>query len=261
MWAGMFRTAILANLQYRTSGMIWMLGMILEPIIYLVVWSAVVEAGGGEVEGFTRGGVAAYYLAFFVVQNVTFTWVMETFQFRVQQGQLAFELLRPVHPVVADIMDNISFKLVMSFMVVPAMIGIYIGFEPEFHFQTWSLLLFVPSLFMAWCVRFTFEWSLAMSAFWTVRVTAINRAWFGVFLFMSGRAAPLVFLPEGVREVAWSLPFYSMAGLPVELALGSLEPDVAYRALGVQAVWLVAGIVLIKVVWRRALLRFSAVGS
>jgi len=261
MWWGMFRTSLLANLQYRVAGMIWMGGMILEPIIYLVVWRAVVDAGGGEVAGYDAPGVSAYFLTFFFVQNITFTWVMETFQYRVQQGQLAFELLRPVHPVVADIMDNFTFKLVMLFMVVPAMLGIYLGFDPEFTFQAWSVMLFFPSLVMAWCVRFTIEWTLSLAAFWTVRVTAINRAYYGVMLFLSGRAAPLAFLPEGLRDVAFVLPFYSMVGMPVELVLGRLSPELAVRALSVQAMWVVAGILMVRLAWGRAVRQFSAVGS
>ena len=44
----------MGQIQYRASGMIWMLGGTLEPVIYLVVWSVVARSQGGEVAGFAH---------------------------------------------------------------------------------------------------------------------------------------------------------------------------------------------------------------
>ena len=69
------------QIQYRASGMIWMIGAVLEPLIYLVVWSTVAEARGGEVGGFTSQQFAAYYITLMMVNHLTFTWIMQVFQF------------------------------------------------------------------------------------------------------------------------------------------------------------------------------------
>jgi ABC-2 type transport system permease protein len=261
VYAGLFRTALLANLQYRVAGSIWMFGMILEPLIYLAVWSAVAATHGGTLAGFDARDMAAYYLVFFLVQHVTFSWVMETFQYRIQEGSLAFELLRPVHPIVADVMENVSFKLVMLFMILPAALAIWIGYQPRFAAPATALLWFVPSLGLAFVLRFAAEWSLALCAFWTTRTSAINRAYYSVALFLSGRAAPLAFLPTGLRETAEWLPFYPMVGLPVDLALGRLSPEQALRGLALQLAWTLVAFGLIAFTWKRALRRFAAVGS
>ena len=47
-----------------------------------------------------------------LVNHVTFTWIMWEYDYRVRQGTLSFALLRPVHPIHADIADNVSFKLI-----------------------------------------------------------------------------------------------------------------------------------------------------
>jgi ABC-2 type transport system permease protein len=261
VYAGLFRAATLANLQYRAAGSIWMLGMILEPLIYLAVWSSVASTHGGSVAGFDARDMAAYYLVFFLVQHTTFTWVMETFQYRIQEGVLAFELLRLVHPIVADVMENVSFKLIMLFLIVPAAVAMLFGYQPRFEAPLQSLAWFVPSLALAFALRFAVEWSLALSAFWTTRTSAINRAYYSVALFLSGRAAPLAFLPTALREAAEWLPFYPMLGLPVDLALGRLSPEQALRGLALQLAWTLAAFALIAVSWKRAVRRFAAVGS
>lgn len=53
IYSALFRISILGQIQYRASGIIWMLGSILEPIIFLMVWSAVADSQGGEVRGLT----------------------------------------------------------------------------------------------------------------------------------------------------------------------------------------------------------------
>ena len=46
------RVQVLFQIQYRASNVIWMIGSILEPLVFLVVWSTVAEAQGGSVQGF-----------------------------------------------------------------------------------------------------------------------------------------------------------------------------------------------------------------
>ena len=48
--------------QYQASLFIWMIGQVLEPLVYLIVWSTVSNGSGGSVGGYTQG-FAGYYLA------------------------------------------------------------------------------------------------------------------------------------------------------------------------------------------------------
>ena len=41
LYRAQFRTTIAEQFQYRGALAIWMLGLVLEPVIYLSVWSAV----------------------------------------------------------------------------------------------------------------------------------------------------------------------------------------------------------------------------
>ena len=64
------RISIATQVQYRVSNYFYMIGMIAEPVIYLVVWSTVAEQQGGEVGGFTPGEFAAYYIVWTLVRNM-----------------------------------------------------------------------------------------------------------------------------------------------------------------------------------------------
>jgi len=261
LYGTLLRVAIAGSIQYRASGMVWMLGMIIEPVIYLVVWAAVAESKGTSVAGYDARGFAAYYLAFFVLHHLTFTWIMEVFQYRVQQGTLSFDLLRPIHPIYADIADNIAFKIVMLVVMIPAAVLLSWAFEPRFEPVGWAMCALPIALVLAFFTRFFIEWALALSAFWTTRTAAVNRTYYSVHLFLSGRAAPIALLPAGLATAAENLPFYSMIGFPVELALGRLSPERALWGLATQLMWALLALLFLSLVWHRAVRRFSAVGG
>jgi ABC-2 type transport system permease protein len=261
LYAALFRISLLENIQYRASGAIWMLGLVLEPLIFLVVWSTVAESRGAPVGGYDAAGFAAYYMTLLVSMHLTFTWVMHTFQFRIQMGGFSQELLRPMHPIHADVADNLAFKTVMSIVLLPALLVLWFAFNPAFEVTLRSAVLAVPALALAFVLRFLIEWTLALAAFWTTRVSAMNQMYFSASMFLSGRVAPLAVLPAWLQALAGGLPFYYAIAFPVEVFLGRLSDTEIVRGFALQLLWLAVAALIIRVVWRRAVARYGAVGS
>ena len=54
----LMRTAILSQIQYRVAQYFYMLGMVAEPVIYIVVWSSIARSHGGSVSGITPSAFA-----------------------------------------------------------------------------------------------------------------------------------------------------------------------------------------------------------
>ncbi len=248
------------QLQYRASGVIWMIGSILEPLVFLVVWSTVARGEGGEVQGFGPREFAAYYVTLLFVNHLTFSWVMHEFQYFIQMGQFSFVLLRPLHPIHADLADNLAYKAVMLVVMLPAATVLWLVFHPRFEWGP-GMLLALPAVALGFALRFLVEWTLALAAFWTTRVTAVNQIYFAVMMFLSGRVAPIELLPVPLRHVADALPFYWMVGFPVELAIGRIGPAQALAGLAVQAAWVGGALVLMSTFWRLAVRQHAAVGQ
>jgi ABC-2 type transport system permease protein len=256
-----FRKTFAVQLQYRASLLIWLMGSILEPLIYLVVWSTVAGASGGSVGGYTAAGFAAYYIVMMVADHLTFTWVMWEYDYRMRMGELSTMLLRPMHPIHEDIADNITYKVLTLSVMVPA-VGLLIWlFDPVFETELWAVLAFLPALFLSFLLRFFLGWSLAMVAFWTTRISAFNSSVFVVELFLSGRIAPLAVLPAGLRAVATALPFRWALAFPVELFLGRLTPRETLAGFGMQLLWLAISLVLVRLIWRAGVRQYAAFGS
>ena len=256
-----FKTTFASMLQYRASLFIWMIGAVLEPLIYLIVWSTVSLSRGGSVGDYTAGQFAAYFIVFMLVNQVTYTWIMYEYEYRIREGLLSPALLRPVHPIHADIAENISSKLISMPVMILIAGGLALIFKPSVTFLPWSILVFIPALFLAFLVRFLIEWSLAQSAFWTTRVGAFNQLYFVLVLFLSGQIAPLSLFPRPIQVLADILPFRWMIGYPVELILGRLSPLQAVTGLGAQTIWLIISLGLVRIVWRAGIRIYSAVGA
>jgi ABC-2 type transport system permease protein len=260
LWAGI-KAYIIGAFQYRVQEGMQLIGLLVESLIYLIVWTTVAREQGGEVGGFTVGEFAGYFIAWMFVRNITTGWSPWAMEWQIRRGDFNSLLLRPIHPIVTATSDMLASKTVAMITVVPTMIGLALIFRPDFELIPWSLLALIPALVLAFMLRYTLMYVLALTAFWTTRVTALFELWFAAEFFFSGRIAPLSVLPEWGQQVAGYLPFQWMFYFPLELLLGRSTPQEAASGFLFQAAWLIVTIVLLRVVWRGAVRQYAAVGG
>lgn len=264
-WVDMYRaqlaTTFATQLQYRAVLVIWLLGLILSPVISLVVWMTVAASGGGQAGGFTAPEFAAYFLTLMVVNHLTFTWIALDFEYRVRNGQLSGLLLRPTDPIHIDIADNVTYKTITVAIVIPTVIVLGAVFEPAVTITPVTVLAFIPALALAAVLRFLVEYILAMVAFWTTRVSAINDLYYVPLFFFSGQLVPLSLLPDTVQLIGLALPFRWMLSFPVEVILGRIQAGDLITGYGAQIGWIAIAMVARVVVWRAGLRRYAAVGA
>jgi ABC-2 type transport system permease protein len=259
VYAAQLKTSLAVQFQYRASLVIWMIGRIMQPLIFLVVWTTIANARGGEVAGYAASDFSAYFIMQMVVSQLTFSWIMWEYDYVIRSGQFNFKLLRPIHPIHADVADNVAYKILTLVILIPAALFLAWLFPPTFHFQLWSVLAGIVSIGTAFVTRFVIEWTLAMTALWTSRVNAINQTYEVVLL--SGFFAPLAVMPYPLRVLANLLPFRWLIAFPIELMIGRLTPAEATFGFAMQAFWFVVAVTTLSFVWRAGVKQYSAVGS
>jgi ABC-2 type transport system permease protein len=261
IWRAQARNTLAIQLQYRISLVIWMIGLVLSPLVYLVVWTTVAHAKGGDVGTYSAHDFAAYFILLMIVDHITFTWVIFNADFRIRQGALSPLLLRPVHPINADIVENVSFKLLMLMVILPAAVVMSIAFGPRLHPDPWAVIAFFPALLLAAVLRFTVEWTVSLISFWISRMAALDQMYYVLVLFLSGQVAPISLFPAPVQLAANVLPFRWMVAFPVELLLGRVSPHDATIGFAVLLAWLAVGLAALRLTWRLGLKQYSAVGA
>lgn len=256
-----FRAEIALQFAYRGALAIWLLGLLIEPIVYLIVWTTVAHSQGGEVGGFGAADFAAYFTILMVVNQLTFTWHFYEFEWRIRNGFFSPILLRPVHPIHNDLAENITFKLLTFSLTAPVAAFLLVSFGARLEPEPWQVAAFVPALLLAFVLRFVLEWTIGTAAFWFTRMAALTQAWWVVVLFLSGQVAPLELFPAPIQVVANVLPFRWMVAFPVEVALGRLDADAVLMGVVAQGAWIGASLVALRFAWRAGVRRYSAVGA
>ena len=255
------RLAIQEQFQYRVAQYFYMLGMVAEPVIYLVVWSTIARSSGGSVNGISPGEFAAYYIVWTLVRNMNIVFTPFGWEWRIREGQLSGQLLRPLHPLHYDLAWFAGWKVVSITLWLPIAAGLTLVFHPTLDVSAPEVAVFVVAIWGAYLIRTMFLSLLGMVTFWTTRVGAIFDLYFTLELLLSGRLVPLKLMPDWVERLADFLQFKWTFGYPIEALVGDLSTRSLLLGLGAQALWTAIGLALFSLAWRQAIKRYSAVGN
>ena len=255
------KISIQVQFQYRVATYFYLIGMIAEPVIYLVVWATVANAQGGEVGGYTAGTFAAYYIVWTLVRNFNLVYSAPGWESRIRQGRLSGMLLRPIHPIHWDIASFSGEKLVSLLLWVPIAALLSLLFHPVFNLTLLGVAVFLVAIWGAFIIRTLFISALGMIAFWTTRGQALFELYIAVELVLSGRLVPLSLLPGWLQGVSNFLPFQWSFNFPIEALIGQLDTQQLLIGLGMQAIWIGVGALLVRLVWRLGVRQFASVGN
>jgi ABC-2 type transport system permease protein len=248
--------------QYRANLLMYLLYWLVSPIVYLAVWTTVATSQG-EVQGLSANYFITYYLTLLIVDTLTSDITIHILAYKIQDGTLAGELLKPVHPILTStLVNNLAFKALTLMGLMPIWLVLCLLFQPDFSGVTpQSLLLAVPAIGLGFAISFLLGATITCVAFWTTRVYALGEFYYALVILFSGQFVPLELMPPLIQQVAQFLPFQLLRYFPIQLILGRLPPEVIIRDFALDIVWLGISLALFQFVWRIGVKRFSAVGA
>ena len=255
---GLFRTSYAYMTEYRAELILWALANSLS-FILMGVWH---EASSRGTFALSPIDVVRYFLAVFVVRQLTVVWVIWEIEQQVLNGKLAPQLLQPVDPVWRHVMSHVAERFArLPFSV--ALVGLFFVIYPEARFvpTAATLLSFVGLCLAAFLLRFALQYTIAMGCFWTERASSIEQVNFLLYMFLGGALIPLDEFSPAVREFVMMTPFPYMIGFPCQVLLGGVPAADIARALLIMGGWFAAAVVANRLLWRAGLRRFSAMGA
>ncbi len=255
------RTAIQQQFQYRAATYMYLIGMVAEPVIYLVVWSTIADQSGGTVGGLTAGELAAYYIVWTLVRTMNIVFTPYGWEERIREGELSGQLLRPLHPIHYDLAWFAGGKVPWVLFYLPIAVVLTLVFNPTFDVRPLEIAVFAVAVWGAYLIRTFYQSALGLITFWTTRVGALFQLYITLELLLSGRLVPLTLMPEWVQTAAWFLPFRWTFYFPIQALVDDLSNEQLLGGLAMQALWTLIGIGLFALVWRYAIRRYTAVGN
>jgi ABC-2 type transport system permease protein len=248
--------------QYRANLIMYLLFWLVSPVVYLAVWTTIASSQG-SVGGLTPNDFVIYYMTLLIIDQLTSEITIHIFAYKIQDGTLSGELLRPIHPMLTNtLVNNIAFKALTMMALIPVWLVLWILFQPDFSSVTWQgILLAVPAVIIGFAVSFLLGATLTCIAFWTTRVWSMVEFYWALVVLFSGQFVPLQLMPGIVQEIARFLPFQLFKYFPIQLVLGRLSPSEIVFGYGMGIFWFVVALILFRWTWRNGLKQFSAVGA
>jgi ABC-2 type transport system permease protein len=248
--------------QYRANLIMYLMYWLVSPIIYLAVWTSIANSKG-SVNGFTANDFVTYYMTLLIVDQLTSNVIIHTFAYKIQDGSLSSEIIRPIHPMMTNaLVNNIAFKMLFILGLIPIWIVLALLFKPDFASVTWQgILLAVPAIILGFFIGFLLSAAITAVAFWTTRVYSVHEFYYAIVLLFSGQFVPLTLMPQVIQNIAQYLPFQMLMYFPIQVILGKLSMAQIVQGYIVAVVWLLFAIFLFRWIWRNGLKQYSAVGA
>jgi ABC-2 type transport system permease protein len=255
----MLRVGFADAVAYRAEFLVWILAYTM-PVIMLALWTAV--AREAPVGRFDEAGFRAYFLATLVVRLLSGSWVVWELNMEVRQGTLQNRLLRPVHPLLGYLAENLAALPLRVLIVLPIAIGatLWLGVE-AFSSDPRQLALVPLAVIGAFLLTFAAMAAIGtLSLYWESSL-AVFDLWLGTYTVLSGYVMPLELFPPSIARIVDVLPFRVMLAFPVETLLGLIPLERVLTDLSLQWAWIAVFTCATHVLWRRGMRRFAAYGG
>jgi ABC-2 type transport system permease protein len=255
----LLRVGLSEAIAYRAEFVVWMLSMTM-PLVMLALMSAMAnEAPFGR---FNAQTFTSYYLATLIVRQMTGVWVVWEMVREIREGTLALRLLRPLHPLWSYSAESLAALPMRALVSLPVAVILLLTTGGEQVARDPVILtMFSASLIGAWVLNFSVSALIGTLGLFLESSMSIWELWLGCFMIFSGYLVPLELFPHWLERVARALPFAYLQASPVEMLTGLHTRGSALRVLGVQWSWAAGSMILLLVVWRRAIKRFAAYGG
>lgn len=259
-----FLLGLQSNIVYRWNFLIRAFFSFFQLVIVFILWGAVF-AHAGTVGGFGLAATITYFVVLIVLQFFIGAFNEDyLISEEIRNGLINQFLLKPINYFAYRFSIFTAARLVSgSLMLVPLLVLVpllkdHLALPP---FEPWRLALGLPATALAALIQFSIAYCFGLMAFWFLEIQGFVILSMAVEALLGGQMFPLDLMPPHLLRIAELLPFYYQMYFPAAIFTGRVDFTRASHGLAVQAAWVVALLLLNRLLWTRGLRRHTAVGG
>lgn len=252
---------------YRSHSMV---SIFVGPVYFFVqycIWQAVYSAKGGAdavINGITLNQMLTYFGVNALIGYLTMDFADWNLQMLVRTGKFLTFALRPLDHKLFAFAQKLGHRVLgFFFEFLPCFLIFLFVFKINLIPEHW--ILAVVSIMLGFCMTFLCNYTIGLTAFWFVRAEGIRNVFQTLQMVFNGSLIPLVFFGNAWQKVLFFLPFQYMLYVPSRVCTGSYElagrTMELYEIVGIQAIAVVVMLVIVSLVYNRAMKRFTGVGA
>lgn len=250
-------------LQYRMSFVLNYLMSIFSLIAPFVLWLAIFNQQS-EIAGYDRISMVTYLVITSIAQKLLIqSGIENNISFDIREGVLTQYIIKPMNYLRYRIASFFSKKvaetviLVIPFLLIAVLMSFLGLYTLDLTLE--SVLQAIATGILA-CIMSSLLYSLlGIIAFWMLDCSSLYIAFGTIIHFLSGGLFPL----DVFTNLTWLfniLPFQYQLYIPVKVLMGSVSIPFI-QIVVVQLAWIVILQVLLTLLWRKGLIKYTSVGA
>ena len=248
---------------YRLNFLLWRFRNVLRILMTYFLWNSIFSSRLTAF-GYSREQMMAYvFLSLFISSLVLSSPSNDHMGGEISSGDLSNFLIKPINYLKYWFIRDISSKLLNVLLSVVEIALLWFIFRPvvSLSLSPLSVLAGLLSLILGSLLYYLFSKLAIFVTFWTPENT-----WGLMFLILvclemlSGMIFPLNILPSWAQTILQFTPFPYLVYYPISIIMGTADPWHIAKITLQTLLWVSTSWVLVKIVWRRGLMQYSAVG-
>ena len=208
----------------------------------------------GIAGGYDAAQLAMYCWASQGLIGMVMLWGWTDLSDRIRSGDVLADLLRPMHPVIAYLAEDLGRALHASLtrLLAPMLVGatFFTLYVPH-RLATYALLPI--SVLLAVVVCFGCRYLVNAAGYWLLDTRGVNLIWTFATAVLAGLSFPLHFLPSWLVTTLWvATPFPSILQAPLDVLVEYSSAGYSVAVTAGQAAWAVVLLFACGYVQRRA---------
>jgi len=260
-YADLIRIRFLMMLAYRVN---YYSGIVIYAInigAYYFFWKAI-YMNQDVIRGFTLAQMTTYVAVSWMARAFYFNNLDREIANEIRDGSVAIQFIRPYVYLVVKMMQGFGEGLFRFLLfMIPGMLIVCLIFPIELPRDPSVWLLYGVMLAFSFLINSQLNILTGLSAFFIENIEGMMRMKRVLVDLFSGVAVPIALFPGWLAVIVKWLPFQAIAYLPSSVFTGRIEADAALAALGLQAVWFVALLIPIWLLWRASRRRLFVQGG
>ncbi|MBC7327254.1 ABC-2 family transporter protein [bacterium] len=247
---------------YRLNHLISFLCVAIPLLAIIFLWRTVYQSIP-SIKGYNEAMMITYYILSTWLGDLTGVVLWWEITSDIRDGNLSNYLLRPLSYQLYFFSTRLGANIPYSLIGAGITIIFIIFLAPDFYIPSNPLTipLFLISLLLAMLLALQFTYLFSLSAFWLEESSSVN-LFVDIFIpLMAGNLLPLDLFPTFISRLFKALPFNYLLYFPIDIYLERLPFSSIFRGFLVEMVWIAFLQLLIAVVWRRGIRRYTAVGG
>ncbi len=181
----------------------------------------------------------------------------------IEKGELAGRLLKPFSYYWQRFHIELPVRVFQggSGVIIACLLAVFYHTSFELHLSFVTGLLAIVVILLAYFICFTFKIILALTALWTTEIRGAQELTDIVVTIFAGYIVPINLLPSFLEKIASVLPFAYIIYYPVVAVQGKLAISALFSVIEIQFLWLIALVVLFRLVWKKGSMQYSDFGQ